>query len=268
MCRMNKPFSNTLVERMKVATEISVMTGAGVSAESGIATFRDSDGLWAKFKPQELANMDAFLGNPALVQAFYNERKRIATEASPNPGHYALADLEAELIKRGRRFTLITQNVDNLHVRAGNSNIIELHGNITRSYCIDCKRVPEEDDLMPAEDKDTLRCSSCEGLIRPDVVWFGEMLPYLAMQKAVDAAQRSSVFLSIGTSSVVYPAAEIPLVAGNQGAYVAEINIEASDIAVALDEVVIGKSGQVLPALVDALRVAWASDSSTENSID
>ena len=249
-------FSDELVHRLSRATQVTVCTGAGVSAESGIATFRDTDGIWTKFKPQELANVEAFLSNPTLVQEWYHARKQMASEAEPNPGHYAIAQFEKEFASQRKGFAVITQNVDNLHRRAGNVNIIELHGNITRNYCFDCKKVAAEQDLVGQVGKDVLTCIDCDGLIRPDVVWFGEQLPMDAIERAFEIAERTSVLLSVGTSSVVYPAAHIPLVAKENGAYVVEINIERSDIASAMDEVILGKSGHVLPALYTAYKEA------------
>ena len=245
-----RPYSDVLLHRLAKARRVAVMTGAGVSAESGIATFRDAGGVWTRFKPEELGTMEAFLGNPGFVQSWYLERKRGAESASPNEGHLALAAME----EIWEDFTLITQNVDNLHFRAGNRNVIELHGNITRSYCLDCRRtVQDEDPFEPSED-DPATCTACNGLLRPDVVWFGEILPADALEKAFQAACRADVFLSIGTSSVVYPAADIPVESGDYGAYVAEINIEASAIADRIDETVLGASGTVLPHLVESIR--------------
>ena len=240
------PFSDVLAKRLARARRVAVLTGAGVSAESGIATFRDADGLWSRFKPEELANVRAFLENPDLVQSWYRERRRIAREAQPNPGHTALTRLETLVDD----FTLITQNVDSLHERAGSRNILELHGNITRSYCIDCRREPEAPDLV---EERLATCKACGGLIRPDVVWFGEILPERTIEAAYQAAKRADVFLSVGTSAVVYPAADIPRIAGHHGAYVAEINIEPSAIADMIDETVLGSSGTVLPRLVEAV---------------
>ena len=258
-------FSDELIQRLSGAAHVTVCTGAGVSAESGIATFRDPDGIWTKFKPQELANVEAFLSNPVLVQEWYQARKRMASEAKPNPGHLAIADFEKDLTARGKECVVVTQNVDNLHRRAGNENIIELHGNITRSYCFDCKKEAGEEELTGQNSDEGLTCTACGGLIRPDVVWFGEQLPVEAIESAFEIAQRTSVLLSVGTSSVVYPAAHIPLVAKEHGAYVVEINIERSDIASELDEVILGKSGQVLPALFAAYKEALIL---TSNSIN
>ncbi len=241
------PFSETLVQRLAVARRVAVLTGAGISAESGIPTFREIGGIWEKFRPEELANVDAFLKNPDLVQRWYRERRRIASAASPNAGHRALVSLE-EIVPE---FTLITQNVDDLHTRAGSKNIIELHGNVTRNYCIDCNKPAREAELAP-EDK-IFACSACGGLIRPDVVWFGEMLPPRAIEEAFLVARRADVFLSIGTSAVVHPAADIPLVARDNGAYVAEINIESSAIGHLINETVLGPSGTVLSSLLESV---------------
>ena len=245
-----RPFSQYLVDRLAQAKHVAVLTGAGISAESGIPTFRDPDGLWQQFKPEELANVRAFLNNPHLVQAWYTHRRMVALEKTPNPGHRALAHLEDLFAD----FLLITQNVDNLHQRAGSKKITELHGNITHSYCIDCGKTATEQEMEPIASGTAAQCNACNGYIRPDVVWFGEMLPEGAMVQAHAAAQRAEVFLSIGTSAIVYPAAGIPLLAREYGAYVAEINIEASAIAGYIDEVVLGKSGEVLPQLVGAVQ--------------
>ena len=242
------PYSDTLVQRLAQARRLLVFTGAGISAESGIPTFRDADGLWEKFKPEELANVDAFLRNPDLVQRWYAMRRDVVTNAKPNPGHYALVEFE-DMVDE---FTLVTQNVDNLHNEAGSQNVLELHGNLTRNYCIDCKQPV---DVVPTIEKGKpLTCAACNGFIRPDVVWFGEMLPEGIIEKAFDLAMRADVVLSVGTSSVVYPAANIPLIARDAGAYVAEINISESDIAHMLNETVLGPSGTVLPSLVAAVK--------------
>ncbi len=241
------PFSDTLVERLANARRVGVLTGAGVSAESGISTFRDAGGLWSKFKPGELANVEAFLNNPDLVQRWYQERRQISGAAQPNPGHYALAALEKEIPE----FVLVTQNVDGLHARAGSQTIIELHGNIERNYCIDClKSVAALDEIKEGQ---PAVCENCGGFVRPDVVWFGERLPATLLETAMGFATRADVFLSVGTSSVVYPAAELPLIARDYGAYVAEINREKTEIGHMLNETVLGSSGIVLPQLLEAV---------------
>ncbi|QXD14531.1 NAD-dependent deacylase [Rhodocaloribacter litoris] len=249
---MTPPFSDILVRRLARARRVAVLTGAGISAESGIATFRDPGGIWEKFSPEELANVRAFLRNPELVQGWYAHRRRLVEQAVPNPGHEALAALERMVPD----FTLITQNVDGLHQRAGSRGVVELHGNLTRSYCIDCRRLATAEDLDALAEGVPARCPDCGGLIRPDVVWFGEYLPVAAFEAAEAAARRAEVFLSIGTSAVVYPAAGLPLLAREHGAYVAEVNLTPSAIAGYVDEVVEGAAGAVLPRLVQAVRAA------------
>jgi NAD-dependent deacetylase len=236
--------SNKLQSLLKHVESIAVLTGAGISAESGVATFRGKEGLWSKLKPEELANFDAFMRNPESVWEWYSYRKSIIQEVKPNAAHYALVQL-AELVKD---FTLITQNVDNLHFRAGSKNVLELHGNIERSYCIDCGKTV--DHVEVSVHKKVPTCTSCGGLIRPDVVWFGEMLPEGIFEKASEAAARCELFLSIGTSAVVYPAAGLPAAAKARGAYVVEINVERTDISHSVHESLLGKAGDVLPQLL------------------
>jgi NAD-dependent deacetylase len=238
-------FSDTLIDRLARAQRVAALTGAGISAESGVPTFRDADGLWQRFRPEELANVNAFLSNPELVQSWYRHRREVLQNVLPNPGHDVLAQF-AEMFDS---FTLITQNVDNLHQQAGSPDVIELHGNITRSYCIDCELGADLDEV----DTEIIRCRSCDGLIRPDVVWFGEMLPVEAFERAEIESRKADVFLSIGTSGVVYPAAGLPLAAADAGAYTVEINIEPSAIAMHLDEVVQGPSGEILPILAERI---------------
>jgi NAD-dependent deacetylase len=243
-------FSDTLVDRLVRAEHVTVLTGAGISAESGIPTFRDPGGLWEKFDPQELANVEAFLDNPELVQGWYRHRRQVVEDAEPNAGHRALADLEAH----GSDVAVVTQNVDDLHHRAGSSTVIELHGNITHNYCMDCERAAAPDTVDAAIQEGTpARCPECGGLIRPDVVWFGEMLPPDAMERADAATHRADVFLSVGTSAVVYPAARLPVAAQEQDAYVAEINPDTTGITDNVDESIRGPAGEVLPDLVDAV---------------
>ncbi|MDX1530566.1 MAG: NAD-dependent deacylase, partial [Rhodothermales bacterium] len=239
------PFSDTLVERLAEAQRVAVLTGAGISAESGVPTFRDPDGLWQRFKPEELANVEAFLRNPVLVQGWYGHRRRVIEEVAPNPGHAALAELERAVTHAGGAFLLATQNVDNLHQRAGSRHVVELHGNLTRSYCVDCGKAATVPELEALRHEQEARCFGCDGLLRPDVVWFGEMLPEGAMEHAAHAAAEADVFLSVGTSAVVYPAAGLPLIAAESGAYTAEVNVERSAIAHALDETVLGPSGDL-----------------------
>ena len=243
-------FSDTLVDRLVRAEHVTVLTGAGISAESGIPTFRDPGGLWEKFDPQELANVEAFLDNPELVQGWYRHRRQVVEDAEPNAGHRALADLEAH----GSDVAVVTQNVDDLHDRAGSGTVIELHGNITHNYCMDCERAAAPDTVDAAIQEGTpARCPECGGLIRPKVVWFGEMLPPDAMERADAATHRADVFLSVGTSAVVYPAARLPVAAQEQDAYVAEINPDTTGITDNVDESIRGPAGEVLPDLVYAV---------------
>ena len=221
-----------------------VLTGAGISAESGVETFRGSHGLWSKLKPEELADFDAFMRNPELVWEWYNYRKNIIHNVKPNPAHFALSRLQ-ELVKD---FTLVTQNIDNLHMRSGSKNVLELHGNIERSYCIGCGEFFANVEVT-SENK-VPHCQFCNGIIRPDVVWFGEMLPEGVFEAATDAANRCELFLTVGTSAVVYPAAHLPLIARKNGAYVVEINMERTEISRNVNETLLGKAGEILPQLV------------------
>lgn len=239
--------SETLIARLRNADAVCVLTGAGISAESGVPTFRGEEGLWKKFRPEELANFDAFIRNPTLVWEWYAYRRRLIQDVKPNPAHHALVELE----KRVTDFTLVTQNVDNLHRRAGSKHVVELHGNIERSYCIDCRTF--EADIKIDELKEAPRCKKCGGLVRPDVVWFGEVLPAAAFSEAVSAASRCDVFLSVGTSAVVYPAASLPFSAIEHGAYVVEINREYTDLSSHAQETILGKAGEILPQLVEAI---------------
>lgn len=240
-------FSSIFIQKIKSAKKVAVLTGAGISAESGVPTFRGEEGLWKKYRPEELANFDAFMRNPKLVWEWYNFRKKLISEVKPNPGHFALAELE-NLVQD---FWLITQNIDSLHWKAGNRNIFELHGNIMRSRCIECDRKSETVELK--EEGDLPRCV-CGGIMRPDVVWFGEMLPQDIISSAFEVAGRCDLFFSIGTSAVVQPAASLPIVAKRAGAFVVEINVEPTVISGSVDESILGMSGTVLPKI---LKEAW-----------
>jgi NAD-dependent deacetylase len=240
----NISISQKLRSLLHTAESICVLTGAGISAESGVETFRGSNGLWSKLKPEELANFDAFMRNPELVWEWYNYRKRIVHDVKPNPAHFALAHMQEQV----KDFTLVTQNIDNLHIRAGSKNVLELHGNIDRSYCIGCGKFAEHVEVTP-ENK-VPHCPFCNGIIRPDIVWFGEMLPEGVFESATEAASRCEFFLTVGTSAVVYPAASLPLIARKHGAYVVEINVEKTEISHNVHETLLGKAGEILPQLV------------------
>ena len=236
-------FSKILIEKMKNAQRIAVLTGAGISAESGVPTFRGEHGLWKKFRPEELANVNAFLSNPKLVWEWYNYRKKLISDVHPNPGHHALVLIEEEVPE----FCLITQNVDGLHRKAGSKTILELHGNIMLSKCMDCEL---KSDSLDLEFSDIPQCN-CGGMMRPDVVWFGEMLPEVVIKDAFQWAGHCEVFLSIGTSALVHPAASLPMVAKEAGAYVVEINLDPTVISDRVDESILGPSGDILPKLID-----------------
>lgn len=228
-------------ERLQRAARVAVLTGAGVSAESGLATFRSGpDALWRRHRPEDLATPEAFARDPELVWSWYRHRLQRAAAAAPNAGHFALATLQSTR----PTFRLITQNVDGLHERAGSRSVIELHGNIWRSRCTVCPRsVPTPlDDALPP------RCA-CGALLRPDVVWFGEALPARAMQRALDAAGSADFFIVAGTSALVYPAAGLVGVARAGGAFIVEVNPEETPATVACDVSVRAKSGEFLPLL-------------------
>jgi NAD-dependent deacetylase len=247
---MTPGLPQNLSARIGGARAIVAFTGAGVSAESGVPTFRGADGLWSKLKPEELASMSAFMKNPAMVWEWYAHRKKIMSGIEPNAGHRALVRME----KLTDSFAVITQNIDNLHRRAGSRNVHELHGNIERNYCMKCG-TPYGSDFTVADSGLPL-CQACGGLVRPDVVWFGEMLPEDQWDASVRAAEGADLFMSIGTSGVVYPAASLPLIAKRAGAYLLEINPEPTPLTPQADEFLQGASGVILPLIADALEQA------------
>ncbi len=229
------------------ATAVAVLTGAGISAESGIPTFRDSlTGLWEKFRPEQLATPEAFEADPKLVWDWYAWRRAKVAEAKPNAGHLALVDIENACRERGVDFTLITQNVDGLHELAGTRRLVELHGNIRRVKCFDHGHAVKgwaETDEVP-------RCPHCGSLLRPDVVWFGEALPGEALAQAIAAARSCEVFLCVGTSTVVEPAASLPFMALEEGATVIEVNPTRTPLTARAAIAIAGAAGEVLPDLL------------------
>ena len=236
----------------RTAHSIVVLTGAGVSAESGVPTFRDAlAGLWAKFDPQQLATPEAFARDPALVSRWYDERRCNVARCKPNAGHVALAELQRRVVAEGRTFTLITQNVDRLHQAAGSTDVIELHGTLWVWRCIRCGR--ESEERGPAFDTYPVNCA-CGAPKRPGVVWFGEELPAEAFRLAHDAASRADLFFSIGTSSVVYPAAGLIDVTLDNGARLIEVNTDDTPYTDRAHWALRGTSGEVLPRLLEALR--------------
>ena len=234
-----------LIEALRDARHVCILTGAGVSAESGVPTFRDAqDGLWAEYDPHELATPEAFLADPALIWRWYRWRRELVAGSAPNPGHRAITTLA----ERVRQLTLITQNVDNLHQRAGSKDVIEFHGNLFADQCFnEGKRIVGDESL------DVPVCPDCGANLRPGVVWFGESIPEMALNDSCTAAAACDVFLSIGTSSLVYPAAGLAALAKDNGAIVAEINPNPTMHADNFDFMVAGKSGLVLPKLVELL---------------
>lgn len=239
--------TNALVSVLRSARSVAVLTGSGVSAESGVPTFRDAQtGLWARYEPQQLATPEAFERDPRLVWEWYEWRRDLVRKAEPNPGHRALAELE----RRVPSFSLATQNVDGLHRRAGSENVLELHGNIMRSKCfvegVEAEPRPGDESVPPL-------CPGCGAFLRPDVVWFGEALPEDEFMTASAAARGCDVFLSVGTSSLVYPAASLPSEAARSGAVLIEVNPHDTPLTPHADYAPRGRAGEVLPALVAAL---------------
>jgi NAD-dependent deacetylase len=239
-----------MVEAAKALSQakaVAVLTGAGISAESGVPTFRGPEGLWRHFRPEQLATPDAFARDPALVWEWYRWRRARMAAVRPNPGHDAIARLEA----RFPSFSVITQNIDGLHALAGTRNLIELHGNIWRDRCTNDRShlFDRHRDEPDADAPTTLPRCHCGALLRPDVVWFGETLDPHNLDAAVAAGQAAQVVLVVGTSSVVYPAAALPGVARRAGAVVIEVNPEETPLTAEAQLVLRGPSGRLLPEL-------------------
>ncbi|MCP4697370.1 MAG: NAD-dependent deacylase [Gammaproteobacteria bacterium] len=237
-----------LRHRLRDARHLAVFTGAGISAESGVPTFRDAlTGLWARYDPADLATPQAFERDPRLVWEWYASRRELVAQVAPNAGHQAIMTLE----RQAPHFDLITQNVDGLHQRAGSSRVIELHGNLTRIKCAEENTPVALETIRQSEMKEIPpRCPRCGGLLRPDVVWFGESLPADAMEQAATAVRECDVLLSIGTSSLVYPAAELPFMALDKGAVVIEINPVETPLTPHVQFALHGLAGEILPELV------------------
>jgi len=230
-------------------TRLLVLTGAGVSAESGVPTFRDANGLWENHAIEQVATPSGFEEDPALVWRFYSERRRKALAVNPNPGHLALAAAEEQM---GERFLLVTQNVDGLHQRAGSRRVIEIHGSLFRTRCQSCDRAPFADDqehvLVPA-------CELCGGRLRPAIVWFGELIDpdiLRAIGRFVEEARHGHfVFLAVGTSGAVYPAAGLVIEARGVGGETWLVNAEPAENRGAFHHFVEGPSGRILPELFE-----------------
>lgn len=240
--------SPEFIKILKTAKNVVALTGAGISAESGIPTFRDKDGLFTRSNVEDVATPEGFKRNPKLVWEWYSMRRERVKQAQPNPGHIALAKFE-EIFPN---FTLITQNVDGLHQKAGSKKVIELHGNIMRNKCfanshpVDVEKLPASSEIPPS-------CPICRSPIRPDVVWFGELLDPEILSEAEDATKNADVFFSIGTSSVVYPAAGFITLAKEYGATVVEVNPNETEKSYCADFIFRYPSGKILPLILEAL---------------
>jgi len=232
-----------LRDKLASSERVVVLTGAGISAESGVPTFRGQEGIWRQYRATDLATPEAFARDPRLVWEFYNWRRKVLAPLRPNKGHLALVELE----KRISRFTLITQNIDGLHHAAGSKNVLELHGNIWYVRCTGCGKTTE-DRTVPLPEPPA--CGRCGGLLRPHVVWFGEMLDVTILEKAQETTQSSQVMLVVGTSGIVQPAASMGMNAKTHGAFVAEINLEPTPHTGVYDLSIHGKSGEILPQLL------------------
>ncbi len=225
---------------------VTVLTGAGISAESGVPTFRGEDGLWQGFRATDLATPQAFARDPKLVWNFYNWRRQLLASLQPNPAHTALVTLEEKI----PHFSLITQNIDDLHRKAGSKNLIEMHGNIWIVRCTRCQEVTRNEEVPLPE---LPSCPECGGLLRPQVVWFGEQLDPDILERAFAATRSCDTMLVVGTSAVVQPAASLAIIAKEQGARVVEVNLEPTVYTHQLDLALQGKAGELLPQLVEGL---------------
>jgi NAD-dependent deacetylase len=228
---------------LRDADRITVLTGAGISAESGVPTFRGADGLWQNHRATELATPEAFSRNPKLVWEFYSWRRSLISQVTYNAAHKALADLESKVT----HFTLVTQNVDGLHLLAGSKNVLQIHGNLWKVRCTACQKITtDRSSHLGALPK----CQECGGLLRPHVVWFGEALDATLLRQAIAASRDCQVMLVIGTSSLVQPAASLALEAKSAGATLAEINLEKTPHSHFMDFSILGKAGDVVPRLL------------------
>jgi NAD-dependent deacetylase len=251
-----EPYPSDLLARLRACRHLLVLTGAGVSQESGIPTFRDAlNGLWGRFDPAQLATPEAFDADPALVWGWYAWRRAQVLLCEPNPAHRAIA----ALADRVPSLTLVTQNVDGLHQRAGSPDVLELHGSLHRPYCRVCGHPHALSDNSPdlASEGSPLpppRCECCRGPVRPGVVWFGESLPADVWEVAETAANICDLVLVVGTSALVYPAAELPLTALARGTAVVQINPDRTDLDDIATFQIKGTAARVLPELV---RLAW-----------
>ena len=240
-------FSHSMIERLRSAQRVVVITGAGMSAESGVPTFRGPNGLWRRYRAEDLATPHAFQRDPRLVWEWYDWRRRLVSEKEPNTGHVAIAAMEGLF----GDFLLITQNVDGLHRKAGSTKLIEIHGSLWRVRCMAEGRVFSHTEVPLREVPP--RCD-CGGLLRPDVVWFGESLSEKDLTDSYAVLKECDCLLVVGTSAVVQPVASFPTMARNGGAFIVEVNVEPTPISGWVDESILGKSGQILPRLTESLK--------------
>jgi NAD-dependent deacetylase len=230
-----------LLERIRKARRASVLTGAGVSAESGIPTFRGAGGIWEKYDSSKLATLQGFKDDPLTVWEWYQLRQREMKKARPNVAHETIVEMEEHF----EEFAVLTQNIDGMHKRAGSKNVVELHGNIWRMRC------PRDATLFDLESpiEEIPPLCHCGSILRPDVVWFGEPLPAEALETASDVASKSEVMFVVGTSAVVYPAAALPILTKNAGGLVVEVNTERTDLSAYADLSIVGPAGELMPVL-------------------
>jgi NAD-dependent deacetylase len=240
-------FSSKMIERFRRAKRVVVITGAGISAESGVPTFRGTDGLWRRYRAEDLATPHAFQRDPRLVWEWYDWRRRLISGKPPNAGHVAIVAMEGLF----EEFLLITQNVDGLHRKAGSRKLIEIHGNLWRVRCMAEGKVFPNNEVPLHEIPP--RCE-CGALLRPDVVWFGESLSERDLAYSYTALRECDCLVVIGTSAVVQPVASFPTIARNGGAFILEINMEPTPISGWVDESILGKSGQIVPQLLESMK--------------
>jgi len=235
----------SVLKILKDCKHITFLTGAGISKESGIPTFRDKDGYWSKYDPMKLASPQGFLENPALVWEWYRHRLKIISSARPNQAHEAIKEMEKYF-----NVTVITQNIDNLHIEAGSTCVLELHGNIFRSRCTQCD---SKFDTSLLKEK-IPRCPKCGGIIRPDVVWFGEMLNEDLLKRCYEVLTITDAIFVIGTSNQVYPAAGFPLLVKQHGGKIIEINLNNTPLSPIADVFLQGKATLWMKAILEKLK--------------
>jgi len=243
-------FPDTLIAACEPTKKVVVLTGAGISVESGVPTFRGEDGLWRRYRAEDLATPSAFQANPKLVWEWYDWRRGIIAEAQPNPGHRAIAEMEGIF----PHFCLVTQNVDGLHRRAGNTKVIEIHGNLWDLRCVAEGRV-REDNRCPLPEIPPL--CECGALLRPHVVWFGESLDQEDLTQAYRLIEACDLLFVVGTSAVVQPVASFPLMAKQGGSFVVEVNMDPTPISSLVDASLQGKAGEIIPAFLEKIKEHW-----------